>query len=730
MPIWVRFLVLVLPLAMVGGAVLGLVFLQYQQAKLEITKEREKALVWLARENVGNHLKVHLNELVIQASQQELREFLSTGDEKDRRDLVREYIIFAEQTKSFDQVRVLDLRGRELLRINYADGRAWSVPRQQLQDKSSRYYFKESIKLRQGQIYISPFDLNKEHGRIEIPLKPMIRLATPVFDKQGRKRGVFILNFLGQKLLDVLKAVSRHEGGHLMLLNSRGYWLFGTRAQDLWGFMYPERKDRTFGKLYPRVWQRIRFSSSGQIRTGQGLFTYGTIHPRHLLHHQGDTESHDKCGCVWKIVSLVSRDTFAQQAKRRLSKLALLYLALVSILCLGAWLLVRAGERRRQAEEALRASEERYRSLFNSADDAICLHSSDASSMPLRFLDVNDETCRRLGYSREELLAMNPLDLMVPEDIPKLARILPRLQEQGHLLFETRHRTKDGRIIPVEVSTHQFKRGELNLHLSIARDISERKEREAVLRRAMEAAEQASRAKSRFLATMSHEIRTPMNGIIGMTDLVLESELSSQQREYLEIAKKSAQNLLALLSDILDFARMESGEMELETTLFSLRDTLKRALKRVEAQAREKGLELELRVEEDVPDFLQGDAQRLEQVLGNFLGNAVKFTVRGKVELEAKLDRREGDQVVLHFTVRDTGIGIPPDKQEMIFQPFTQADATVTRAHGGAGLGLAIAAWLVKLMGGRCWARSQPGRGSDFHFTARFQLPPDHEAAA
>ncbi len=266
-----------------------------------------------------------------------------------------------------------------------------------------------------------------------------------------------------------------------------------------------------------------------------------------------------------------------------------------------------------------------------------------------------------------------------------------------------------------------------------ARDVADRRRVQEELRRAKESAEAASRAKSEFLANMSHEIRTPMNGVLGMTELALRAGPTREQREYLGAIKTSAEALLRVINDILDFSKIEAGKLDIESVDFSLRDTLAATLRTLALRAHEKGLELAWYVAPDVPDALVGDPVRLRQVLVNLAGNAVKFTGRGEVVVGTHAETVTGEGVALHFTVRDTGIGIPPDKLEGIFAPFEQADGSTTRRFGGTGLGLTISARLAGMMGGRVWAESTPGLGSTFHFLARFGRsvapPPDRALA-
>lgn len=343
------FVVFLFTVLMIGGITVLIYYLESKGEEL-IVKTQEKEHLQLVKTVISNELKDIASDLTILAAHQEVTSVLENDNPVHKDRLVHEFLAFSESKKIYDQARFLDVNGMEIIRVNLDENQAYLVPENELQFKGNRYYFSETLRLNKGEIFISPFDLNVEEGKIELPLKPVIRMAMPVFDSKGLKGGIIIVNYLGKNLIDSLEK-ELTQRGKFLFINSEGYWLKGPRIENEWGFMYEDKSDLKFEKDYPEAWTRIVNTESGQFYTSEGLFTFTTIYPLEETKISDSKASRENTDYYWKLVDYVPASLLKVDSRRILFRTLLIDAFLVTIIGVGGWFFAQSVTRRRKAEK-------------------------------------------------------------------------------------------------------------------------------------------------------------------------------------------------------------------------------------------------------------------------------------------------------------------------------------------------------------------------------------------
>ena len=751
-PAWVEFLLMFVPVAVL--VVLGTVGIVASQraASVKSTKAKQENIVSTEKEVFETSLGARLSDALILAE-------IAAGDlvrelsaDELRTHLGGELTAFARPRQVYDQVRYLDLTGQEVIRVNVLPDGPTLVPQDRLQDKSKRPYFVKGTH-REGDVFVSRLDLNIEHGQVEIPFKPVIRLAAPVSDREGQKTGLIVLNFLGEALLSRLRRASRETAGQVLLLNPAGYWLLGPAADDEWGFMLRDRTQRSMPGQMPAEWARIRSADRGQFVSANGLFTFDTIDPAgaapERMRETGAVDAEER----WTIVSLVRPGPFAMPWHWTHAGVCggflLLWAGIVRQRATArarrreAVAAIEEGERElaeyreqledvvmnrtaelRQANEQLskeiderKGAEEvgaRYEFIVNAVEDLMTFVNRDYV-----YEAVNDIWCSALDKERRNVLGKTIGEVWGDDVFEQ--HIKPHFDQcfRGEVIsYESwlDLGTQGERCCDVTLYPYFDSRGEPTHVVTVTRDITENKLAEEDVLRAREAAETANRAKGAFLANMSHEIRTPLNAILGFCQLMHgDPEATARQREHLDTINRSGEQLLALLDDALEMSKIEAGRLTFTPERFDLHTLLDDLETIFRVRTDSKKLQFEVSKIGEVPRYVTTDQSKLRQVLMNLLSNAVKFTDKGGIAMRVSVRRAGPDSTRLAVEVEDTGVGIAGDEVDRLFELFEQATIG-SEAYGGAGLGLTIAAEFVRAMDGQITVSSQPEVGSVFRF--------------
>jgi PAS domain S-box-containing protein len=659
------------------------------------------------------------SDLLVLARQSSLQHWLAQPDPERRSQLEHDFVVFAEAKGVYDQVRIIDGRGREAVRVNYSGGRAQAIPENALQDKSARPFVRQARDLADGEVYVTGLSLNIELGIVEQPMKPVIRFITPVAGGEGAGRAIVVLNYLGKPLLEAFREVSQGTTGEYWLVDEQGQWVIGPRQDGGVRFHLGKQRVASFASLYPEAWAVISADPTSGLVDGEESYAYKWLDPNHrlgpvILH--GPSTSAD-APTAWAVVGQLTSAAVASAAATHRYASALVLAGFALLLAYPAWALARSSLIRQQTEKALRSSESIFRGLIESAPDAVVI--VDARGC-IRLINSQGE--HLFGYSRVELIGQ-PVEILIPlefradhEKHRARYQSKPTTRPMGSGL-DIRGRRKDGTEMALELSLSPRQDGAQPGAMAIVRDVTVQRASEREIRRLnrdlhahAKELEAINGELEAFSYSVSHDLRAPLRAIDGFSQALLEDygeHLDSAGKDYLQRVRNGAQSMSLLIDDLLKLSRVTRSELRIaEVDLANLAREVVEELREAEPE-RDVAVEIE--------DILQvhGDTALLRVALQNLLNNAWKFTACTEpARIQVGRSSLDGDSVVF---VRDNGVGFDMAYSSKLFGAFQRLHPQ--REFPGTGIGLATVQRVIHKHGGRVWAESEVNHGASFYFT-------------
>lgn len=692
-----------------------------------------------------------LQDLEFISGQKDLRECIESRDPEKQiplRDLLTTY---GKIRKTYVQIRLVDTSGMEVLKASYDS--LGIIIKEELYDISAEEYFKDIQILQKEEVDVSDYRLSSINGKLEEPHKPIIRFSKPLYSLDDTKWGYLIINYKADRVLKKMSQINKNSLAKALLSNEDGYWV--KSLDTVVGFTYDLPGSRLAGPAvrYNDLWEANKDRSNGAVKGNFGLAYFMRTSPARTAEGAGSQVVRSApVSYLMVIYPRVHVDGIGRTLAVNLSLYALGILALIIPILVYLFRLINRKNRelRRKSRDLASQNEELEDSRYKLERKLVEVRMlSEASKEALAALGKkeddlsNAQEIAQLGYYESDLKKQRSdwsanlpgifglednynfndqglSNVILKEDWDRIQEIWSKSIADKTVFKEVyRVRNKNGDIEYLQDIAHPLVENGVTVKMRGAiQNISERIRSEKALTEAKEKAESATRAKSDFLAIMSHEIRTPLNAVLGMANLLRGTELSPEQRDFVQTILISGDSLLSVINDILDFSRIESGMMVLDEDKLEINKLVEECLQVVELSAEAKNIKLFYAIKSDVPSHIVADYGRLRQALINLVNNAIKFTEKGEVCISVELLEKTGDHKSrIQFKVRDTGIGIPEDLQSKIFQAFEQADKSISRKYGGSGLGLAITKKLIETMGGKLQLQSKEGVGSDFFFS-------------
>jgi signal transduction histidine kinase len=676
-------------------------------AEISTIKQIEDQDISRNKEIVFNELSLIYSDILVLSERQSIQEFLMNDSVINTQIVAEQFLTFANFSGIYDQVRLLDETGMEVIRINYNYSNPFIVPEINLQNKSKRYYFEDTFSLDKGQVFVSPLDLNIEHGEIEQPLKPMIRIGTPVFGSNNSKRGIVLVNYLAKLLLDKL---SHTLYGNITMLNSDGYWLLGIDPKDEWGFMYPSKLNSTLSYQQPQTWDEINKSMSGQFYAEDGLITFNTIHPLSSVHisSTGSGRPFEPSNAsiaaneyYWKILSVVPNRVINNIRNLYLSRYMFFFAIVLIISSVALIFLVFINTRRKHTEEELRETQEELITDRKNTEEEIVNLAKLPSESPYPILRVNRNRVIYINDSGKHLLNLKEND-----EISKF------IQKDINEAFESNSITESEVELKKRfysfIITPLLEKGYVNIY---GMDITEKKQVEQKLK-------EINKLKSEFLRRASHELKTPLISIKGYSDLILalhKDQINPDVISKLNEINRGCERLQSIINNLLATSRLESPDIKPKVQKEDLTFLIKFCIHELQSLAQTRNQSINLnRLDGHYAIF---EKEEIHDVISNLLTNAIKYTPPyGKIDIKTDI---QDNYVVI--SIKDNGIGFTNDEKKKIFHQFGKIERYgqgLDLGIDGTGLGLYISKRIVESHGGKIWMESEgKDKGSTFYFS-------------